>query len=166
MRIEAVVPPRDEQIVIGRFLDERIAKLDRLIETKKIFIERLMEKRSALVSQVVTRGLPPDEAKKHGLPVSSKMKPSGVDWLGEIPEHWNVDRLRRRCNRVTDGAHISPDLSSSDFPFVSTVDIRKSGVIDFESCLRTSAESYEYLARNNCRPYVGDVLFSKDGTIG
>lgn len=90
---------------------------------------------------------------------------SGVEWLREIPEHWTVDRLRRLSKRVTDGAHISPDQSSEDYPFVSIVDV-KNGTIDFENCLRTSAASYEYFVRNDCRPFENDVLFSKDGTVG
>jgi len=84
---------------------------------------------------------------------------SGVEWLGEIPEHWTVDRLRRLSKRVTDGAHISPDQSSEDYPFVSIVDV-KNGTIDLENCLRTSAASYEYFVRNDCRPFENDVLFS------
>jgi type I restriction enzyme S subunit len=95
----------------------------------------------------------------------SAYKDSGVEWLGEIPAHWDVKRVRQSCSQVTDGAHISPDTSSSDFPFVSTVDIR-GGVIDFDGCLRTSALSYAYMARTGCRPRLGDVLFSKDGTVG
>ncbi len=92
-------------------------------------------------------------------------KDSGLDWLGAIPRHWMVKRVRQSCSRVTDGAHISPDTTSSDFPFVSTVDIR-GGAIDFDECLRTSASSYAYMERTGCRPNHGDVLFSKDGTVG
>src|ERR1019366_980793 len=92
-------------------------------------------------------------------------KGSGVEWLGEIPAHWAAKRVRQACSRVTDGAHISPDTSSPDFPFVSTVDIR-GGVIDFDGCLRTSDASYGYMERTGCRPKDGDVLFSKDGTVG
>ncbi len=92
-------------------------------------------------------------------------KESGVEWLGEIPAHWTAKRVRQACSRVTDGAHISPDTSSADFPFVSTVDIR-GGVIDFDGCLRTSDASYGYMERTGCRPKDGDVLFSKDGTVG
>jgi type I restriction enzyme S subunit len=98
-------------------------------------------------------------------PAYPKYKDSGVPWLGEVPEHWEVKRLRRLTSRVTDGAHVSPDLSSDDYPFVSTVDI-KNGQIDFEGCLRTSTESFHCLLRNGCKPFKGDVLFSKDGTVG
>lgn len=98
-------------------------------------------------------------------PAYSEYKESGVQWLGDVPTHWNVNRLRRLSSRVTDGAHISPDLSSDDYPFVSTVDV-KGGMIDFEGCLKTSADSFRYLVRNGCKPFQGDVLFSKDGTVG
>jgi type I restriction enzyme S subunit len=90
---------------------------------------------------------------------------SGVEWLEEVPESWVVKRVRQSCSRVTDGAHISPDTSAADLPFVSTVDIKHGG-IDFEGCLRTSAESFAYMERTGCRPRSGDVLFSKDGTVG
>jgi type I restriction enzyme S subunit len=99
------------------------------------------------------------------LPAYPRTKPSGVEWLGDVPEHWEVDRLKRSSLRVTDGAHISPDLSSPDFPFVSTVDL-SGGKIDFDGCLRTSDECYSYLVRTGCRPHQGDLLFSKDGTVG
>jgi type I restriction enzyme S subunit len=99
------------------------------------------------------------------LPSYPKTKPSGVEWLGDVPVHWEVDRLKRSSSRVTDGAHISPDLSSSDFPFVSTIDL-KGGKIDFDGCLRTSDECFRYLVRTGCRPLQGDLLFSKDGTVG
>jgi type I restriction enzyme S subunit len=98
-------------------------------------------------------------------PAYEHYKPSGIEWLGEVPEHWEADRIRRSSQRVTDGAHISPDLSSPDFPFVSTVDLW-GGKIDFDGCLRTSDECYAYLVHTGCRPHHGDLLFSKDGTVG
>lgn len=92
-------------------------------------------------------------------------KPSKVEWLDEVPGHWEVLEIRRVTTRVTDGAHISPDTTSPDYQFVSTVDI-DNGEINFESCLHTSAESFLYMKRTGCCPSKGDVLFSKDGTIG
>jgi type I restriction enzyme S subunit len=77
-------------------------------------------------------------------PTYQRYKPSNVEWLGEVPEHWEIDRLKGVSIRVTDGAHISPDLSSPDFPFVSTVDI-SGGKIDFDGSLRTSEDCYDYL---------------------
>lgn len=149
------LPLIPEQRVIATFLDRETARIDALIAKKQRLIELLQEKRAALISHAVTRGLDP----------AAPLKDSGIDWLGQIPAHWAINRLRRVCRRVTDGAHISPDASSDDFPFVSTVDIAN-GSIDFAGCLRTSDECYAYLVRTGCKPFEGDVLFSKDGTVG
>jgi type I restriction enzyme S subunit len=159
------LPPLVEQRVIVAFLQGQTAKIDTLVAKKRVLIEKLAEKRSALISRSVTRGLPPDVARAAGLEPHSKFNPSSITWLTEVPQLWRIDRLRRACLRVTDGAHISPDLSSPDFPFVSTVDIAN-GIIDVRGSLRTSTECYEYLVHNGCKPHRGDVLFSKDGTVG
>ncbi len=154
--VKVPLPEILEQQAIADYLDHETSRIDELIEKKREFINKLKEKRTALISHAVTKGLDPDV----------KLKPSGIKWLDEIPEHWEeVVPLRRKCRKITDGAHISPDTSSEDFPFVSTVDI-KNGKIDFESCLKTSIENYEYLVHTGCKPQKGDVLFSKDGTVG
>jgi type I restriction enzyme S subunit len=94
-----------------------------------------------------------------------KYKDSGVDWLGEVPEHWRVAAIKRFSDTITDGAHISPETECGVYHFVSTKDLVDES-IDFEKCLRTSESSFEYMVKTGCRPLVGDVLFSKDGTIG
>lgn len=92
-------------------------------------------------------------------------KNSGVERLGKVPAHWVVCTIKWRCLTITDGAHVSPETENGAFCFISTKDI-SGNKIDFDGCLRTSALSYEYLERTGCRPFAGDVLFSKDGTIG
>jgi type I restriction enzyme S subunit len=67
--------------------------------------------------------------------------------------------------RVTDGAHVSPDTNGGVFDFVSTRDL-KNGSIDFDGSLKTTPTTYAYMVRTGCKPWRGDVLFSKDGTIG
>jgi type I restriction enzyme S subunit len=151
----APVPTNGEQKQIVAFLDRETAKIDALIAEQQRLIELLQEKRQAVISHAVTKGLNPD----------APMKDSGVEWLGEVPEHWEVTALKRLCLHITDGAHISPETENGVYCFVSTRDISESG-IDFEGCLQTSESSYEYLLRTGCRPEVGDILFSKDGTIG
>jgi type I restriction enzyme S subunit len=86
-------------------------------------------------------------------------------WLNDLPQRWETRFLKHKLRKITDGAHVSPDTSESAYPFVSTVDIQN-GTINFESCLQTSAENYSMLSSQGCRPKVGDVLFSKDGTVG
>jgi type I restriction enzyme S subunit len=93
------------------------------------------------------------------------LKESGVAWLGNVPASWSVMHLKRLCLLITDGAHISPDTEGGSYHFVSTKDIVNDD-INFDGCLLTSQASYEYLSKTGCRPIAGDVLFSKDGTIG
>jgi type I restriction enzyme S subunit len=99
------------------------------------------------------------------LPRYPEYKDSGVEWLGEVPAHWDIAALKRFADQITDGAHISPETENGIYPFVSTKDVSDES-IDLETCLRTSQSTYEYMVKTGCRPEVGDVLFSKDGTIG
>ena len=87
-------PPSDEQRAIAAFLDMETARIDRLIEMKERQIELLQEKRTAVISHAVTKGLDPNV----------RMKDSGIEWLGEIPEHWEVYTLRRVAKRIQTGS--------------------------------------------------------------
>jgi type I restriction enzyme S subunit len=78
------IPPLPEQTAIASFLDRKTARIDILIEKKQRQIELLQEKRAALISQAVTKGLDP----------TVPMKDSGVPWLGEVPEHWEINPLK------------------------------------------------------------------------
>lgn len=86
-------PPVEEQQQIANFLDKTTAKIDTLIEKQTKQIELLKEKRQAVISHAVTKGINP----------TSKMKDSGVEWLGEIPEHWEVGRLKYYTNKIGSG---------------------------------------------------------------
>src|SRR5439155_17619034 len=87
-------PPREEQRAIADFLDLETARLDSLVGKKRKLIEKLKEKRTALISRTVARGLPAEAAAKAGLNPHPKLKPSGIEWLGDIPEHWEVKQLK------------------------------------------------------------------------
>lgn len=91
--LPALVPPFPEQRAIAAFLDRETTRIEALIEKKRRQIELLQEKRSALISHAVTKGLEPN----------AKMKDSGVEWLGEIPEYWDVVKLRRITTSRCDG---------------------------------------------------------------
>ncbi len=88
------LPSLEEQNYIVDFLDAKTAQIDALIDKKRSLIETLKEKRSALISRVVTRGLPPEAAKAAGLNPNPEMKDSGVAWFGEIPRYWNKCQLK------------------------------------------------------------------------
>jgi type I restriction enzyme S subunit len=149
------LPPLEEQLALAAFLDRETAKIDALVEEQRRLMELLKEKRQAVISHAVTKGLNPN----------APMKPSGIEWLGEVPKHWEVSAIKRFADTITDGAHISPETDGGIYPFVSTKDVADDS-IDLENCLRTSEHSYEYMVKTGCRPLVDDVLFSKDGTIG
>jgi type I restriction enzyme, S subunit len=94
------LPPLAEQTAIAAFLDRETGKIDALVAEQRRLIELLREKRQATISHAVTRGLNP----------AAPLKPSGVDWLGDVPEGWEVVRLRRIIKRIEQG--FSPDCFS------------------------------------------------------
>ncbi len=78
------IPTIDEQIKIAAFLDYKLAKIDRFIRKKKQLIKLLNEQKAAIINNAVTKGLNP----------KAKMKPSGIEWLGDIPEHWKINKIK------------------------------------------------------------------------
>ncbi|MCI5141024.1 MAG: restriction endonuclease subunit S [Candidatus Electrothrix sp. ATG1] len=93
-----------------------------------------------------------------------KYKDSGVEWIGEVPEGWEISLLKRYC-KVTDGSHFSPKTVLEGRPYISVKDVDEKG-ISFNNCKRISEEDFEQLKKNGCSPLPGDVLLTKDGTIG
>ncbi|ULB45797.1 restriction endonuclease subunit S [Limnospira fusiformis KN01] len=88
-----LLPPMPEQKAIAHYLDKETAKIDQLIEAKKRLLELLDEKRRALITHAVTRGLNPDVP----------MRDSGVEWIGEIPKNWEILPLRRILKKMDYG---------------------------------------------------------------
>ena len=93
-----IVPPATEQLKITKLLDRETVRIDTLIEKKQKQIELLQEKRTALITRAVTKGLDPNVP----------MKDSGVEWLGQIPEHWDLCFLRRKLKNGQEGIKIGP----------------------------------------------------------
>lgn len=87
------LPPLDEQRAIAGFLRWETARIDGLVEKKRRLINLLREKRTALISDAVTKGLNPD----------APMKPSGIDWLGDVPKHWTVTKLKFSVGKIGSG---------------------------------------------------------------
>lgn len=131
--IRIPTPPIAEQRCIAAFLDRETGRIDRLVAKKRELIERLKEKRTALISRAVTRGLPPAAARAAGLPVNPPLKPSGIDWLGDIPEHWEVKPLKFIALVKTGFAFSSDDFTDDGVPVLRIGDITRDGKIDFSS---------------------------------
>lgn len=92
--IELPQPPIEEQRNIVLFLDTKTAQIDDLIAKKRQLIDKLKEKRQALIARTVTRGLPPEAAKAVGLEPNTAVKESGAEWLGKVPKHWKIHQLK------------------------------------------------------------------------
>ncbi|MBL8281977.1 MAG: restriction endonuclease subunit S [Acinetobacter junii] len=113
-----------EQVKIANFLDHETAKIDHLIEKQQQLIELLKEKRQAVISHAVTKGLNPNV----------KMKDSGVEWLGEVPEHWDVIAISKVTQKITNG-YVGPTrdiLVEEGIPYVQATHIKK-GKVNFDN---------------------------------
>ena len=97
---EILIPSYKEQVQIANFLDHETAKIDTLIDKQQTLIKLLKEKRQAVISHAVTKGLNPD----------APMKDSGVEWLGEVPEHWTIVKLSYRMKLLSGDGITSQDI--------------------------------------------------------
>ncbi|MFA0160011.1 restriction endonuclease subunit S [Vibrio splendidus] len=150
------IPQHNEAEKIGSFLDHETAKIDILITKQEKLIELLKEKRQAVISHAVTKGLNPD----------ASMKDSGVEWLGEVPEHWGVTRFKFLCENIIAGpfgSSITKDMYvKSGFRVYGQEQVIPN---DFNiGDYFISAEDYLSLARYKVN--TGDVLISCVGTFG
>ncbi|EPL6129455.1 restriction endonuclease subunit S [Klebsiella aerogenes] len=146
----------DESNAIACFLDHETAKIDNLIEKQQQLIELLKEKRQAVISHAVTKGLNPDVP----------MKDSGVEWLGEVPEHWTVCRLKQIIKSGTSISYgiVQPgDSLDEGVPFIQTTNISQ-GNIQLESLPKTS----KIIEKNYPRSRLdgGDVILGIRASIG
>ncbi len=134
--IPCPLPSIPEQQKIAAFLDYKTQQIDQLIEKKKALIERLEEKRIAVITQAVTKGLDKN----------AKLKPSGVDWLGYIPEHWEVRRLRfLLAESLTNGLFKKAEFWGRGKPIVNVFDVYVHGdVVDESSLDRAECDDEEY----------------------
>lgn len=153
-RLPIILPPMSEQVAIAAFLDRETGKIDALVEEQRRLIELLREKRQAVISHAVTKGLDPD----------AKLRPSGVEWLGDIPERWRAAKLNRLATKIVDGAHFTPTYVPEGVPFLRVTDITRPK-IDLDEVKRIPLEEHLELSKR-CRPERGDLLLSKNGTIG
>ena len=148
------LPPLNTQQRIAQFLDEKTAQIDGLIEKKRALLDRLAEKRQALITRAVTKGLNPDVP----------MKPSGIDWLGDIPEHWDVKRLSFVA-RVIDCKHRTPEYIDDGVPLVSTTEI-KPFTIDYSTKRKVSEEELSLMSEGGRDLRHGDIIYSRNASVG
>jgi type I restriction enzyme S subunit len=136
-----------EQKQIANFLDHETAKIDTLIEKQQQLIKLLKEKRQAIISHAVTKGINPN----------APMKDSGIEWLGEVPTHWDIKRLRY-IGLCQNGINIGADSFGSGYPFLSYGDAYKNEVLPNQ--VRGLVQSSEQ-DRKTYSVLEGDVIFTR-----
>ena len=147
-------PSSDEQEIIANFLDHETAKIDTLIDKQQQLIKLLKEKRQAVVSHAVTKGLNP----------AAPMKDSGVEWLGEVPKHWGIALLKYFWT-VLDCKHITAEFIDDGIPLASIKEV-KSWIVDLSDAKKTTEKYYELLIEGNRKPQFGDIIYSRNATVG
>ncbi|MFM9962097.1 MAG: restriction endonuclease subunit S [Planctomycetaceae bacterium] len=151
----AAFPSEIEQTKIASFLDRETSKIDGLVGEQRRLMELLKEKRQAVISHAVTKGLNPH----------APLKPSGIEWLGDVPEHWRLIRLRHACSHIFLGLTTTVDyVDEGGVPLVRALNIN-GGVLDLSEVKFISETQHRSLTKRN-RAIRGDVLLSKSGSIG
>jgi type I restriction enzyme S subunit len=154
-QIPVLVPPPDEQIAIVRFLDHANHRIDRFIKAKKRVIALVNEQKQAIIHRAVTRGLDPNVP----------LKPSGIEWLGDIPEHWEVRRAKQLCSAIIDCKNRTPDMVvGGEYIVVRTTNIRH-GRFNLSGSYPTNRRNYEIWTQRGA-PRVGDVFFTREAPAG
>ena len=143
----------DEQRAISDFLDSETARIDELIAKKQRLIELLQKKRIALITRTVIKGLNPE----------TPMKDSGVEWLGGIPAHWEVKKLKYLCSKfaIYGANESSNSYIESGIRFLRTSDIDDNGDLVDDNPVHVDPSSVQ-----DYRLITGDLLLSRSGTIG
>lgn len=152
--IVCIKPPRNEQEAIVVYLDKVTGDIDRTIEAQQKMIDALNERKQIIITRAVTRGLNPN----------APLRDSGIDWLGQIPEHWEIRKLKWLIDSPLQyGANESPDDFSESLPrYIRITDIVSDGTLKKDGAVS--------LAWNKASKYIlnkGDILFARSGaTVG
>lgn len=147
------LPPKSEQTAIAAFLDRKTAEIDQLIADKKQLLELYQEEKNAIINKAVTKGINPD----------AKMKESGIEWLGEIPEHWEVKKLKLLVSKIGSGVTPSGGASvylTTGIPLLRSQNIHFDG-FKLDDVAYISEEINEGMS--NSKIQEGDVLLNITG---
>jgi type I restriction enzyme S subunit len=146
-------PSVSEQRQIARFLDHETAKIDTLIHEQKRLIELLKEKRQAVISHAVTKGLDPDVP----------MKDSGVEWLGAVPAHWKVTHLKYAASSIVDCPHETPIYDpDGDYLVIRTADVASGRLRSKKKMYRLTEEQYQIRTRRKILSE-NDIVYGREG---
>ena len=149
------LPPLPEQAAIVRYLDHVDGRVRRLVRAKRKLISLLTEQKQAIIHRAVTRGLDPDVP----------LRDSGIEWLGEVPEHWEVRRVKAVCSAIIDCKNRTPDaIDGGEYTVVRTTCIRD-GKFDPTGGYKTDEKNYRIWTARGA-PRSGDVFFTREAPAG
>jgi type I restriction enzyme S subunit len=152
--IFCVPPEQEEKQKIANFLDHETAKIDTLIEKQQQLIQLLKEKRQAVISHAVTKGLNPNVP----------MKDSGVEWLGEVPEHWEVKRLKNIAE-IVDCRNKTPEyFDDGEYLVIRTTNVKQQE-LNLNGALYTNEENFKVWTQRGVPP-AGSILFTREAPAG
>ncbi len=153
---KTLIPPKQEQIKMASFLDTKTEQLDKAIKQKEQLLELLKERRQILINNAVTKGIDNTVA----------MKDSRVEWIGEIPKHWEVKKMKYVVKKIADIGHYMPDTVSVGKPYLMTGDILdRASLINFSNCKQIAEKDFLKLSKK-IRPMIDDLIFARYATIG
>ena len=145
-----------EQEAIAGYLDRKCGVIDETIEKQKSVIEKLKEYKQSIITQAVTKGL--DK--------SAPMKDSGIEWIGQIPQHWEIIKFKNCISKIADIDHYMPNSVDNGYPYLMTGDLKEyASQINFDICKKISSEDYIDLA-TKIYPQKDDIIFARYATIG
>ena len=153
MGIEVFSPPIEEQKLISRYLDKKTSQIDSLVEKIQKKIELLKEQRTSLINHYVTKGLDPNV----------EMKDSGIEWIGEIPKHWESLPIRYVTEDHRQGFYTSDPYDNEGVPILRITDIQEDHAFshwDSPKYSRPEEEIDKFYVKN------GDFLFPRTGGVG
>ena len=154
-QIPILLPPLSEQRTIAKFLDGKCPKIDEAVRIKEEQIALLRERRQILIQEAVTRGLNPD----------APMKDSGVDWIGQIPAHWEVMPFTKYCQSIVDYRGKTPEKVDEGVLLVTAKNVRD-GFIDYEVSREYIRRSQYEAVMSRGKPRRGDILFTTEAPLG
>lgn len=150
-----VLPSFSEQQSIADYLDQKCGEVDELIALQEEMITKLQSYKQSVITEAVTKGLDKN----------APLKDSGIEWIGEIPEHWEVRTLKTMLSGLQDGTHGTFENVISNYLLLSAKNITDNG-LEFSDLERTISENDYKTIISNGYPQKGDILLCCVGTIG
>ena len=158
---KVVIPPKSEQTSIANFLDRKTSEIDDIIADKKRLLELYEEEKTAIINQAVTKGLDPN----------APMKDSGIEWLGEIPEHWEVKKIKHLLKKKKGALKTGPfgsQLKNSDLDSSGEFKVyTQRNILDNDFIVGDDKiNEVKFQTLKEFLIEEGDILFTSRGTIG